>query len=61
MVVSVPFNGAISPVLKILFKKKKASVIQDTSQFGLTTNAAMYVSPPDNRTHVTDLVLFSPR
>lgn len=41
LVVSVPFNGPISPVLKILLKKKKANVIRDTSQFGLTTNAAM--------------------
>lgn len=43
LVVSVPFNGAISPVLKILFKKeRKKKKSQNTSQFDLTTNVAMY-------------------
>lgn len=60
LVVSIPFNGAISTVLKILFKKKKSQC--DPGQESIPSDyKRCHVSPPDNMTHVTDLVLFSPR
>lgn len=60
LVVSVPFNGAISPVLKILKKKKKSQC--DPRQESIPSDyKRCHMSPPDNMTHVTDLVLFSPR